>query len=757
MRGLRALLVAGFGLVILGGGINPASGQSGVIQRVDVQGTQRIEPETIKSYMLVRPGDRFDQQRISDSLKQLYSTGLFSDVEAGRKGGVLIVRVIENPIINQVAFEGNDIIEDDALNAEVSSRPRDIYSRAKVQADLERMTTLYRRSGRFAVTIDPKIIKLDQNRVNLVYEINEGPVTEVRAIKFIGNEAFSDSRLRSEISTTESAWYRFFSSTDNYDPDRLAYDGEKLKQFYLRKGYADFSLVSSVAELAPDEQGFYITFTVDEGERYRIRSVNTEILVRDLTQEQIAGEVGVSAGDWYNARDVAETVDDLTTYIAEMGFSFVKVDPQLIKDRETQTIDLTFVVGNGPRQFVERINIRGNTRTMDEVIRREFRLVEGDPFNVARFRHSKRRIENLDYFGKVEMRVAPGSAPDKAAIDVEVEEKSTGSLSLGFGYSSVDGPLADVSLRERNLMGRGQDLSVSVSLSGKKTQASLSFTEPYFLGRDVAAGFDVFHTTRDNQDESSYDITTTGGKLRVSYPITEYLRQGFAYTYRNMEITDVPDTASVFIKNQMGTYTLSELSHSLTYDKRDSIIFPSEGYVLSMTNSVAGLGGDAQYFKNEVSGKLFVPVADQWTLMFSGSAGHMANFGDDILISDRFFLGGNQVRGFRSAGVGPRDLTTDDALGGQFFYAGTVQLSFPLGLPKEYNVTGRVFTDVGSLWDPLESSPIVTNSGSVRASAGVGFTWVSPMGPIGIDYAIPYASEDYDKIENLKISFGTTF
>ena len=497
-----------------------------IIREIVVEGTQRVEADTVRSYLLVREGDVYDPARVNQSLKTLFATGLFADVTVRRQNDTLIINVVENPVINRIAFEGNERIDDEALQQEITLRPRVIYTRTKVQSDVQRILTLYRREGRFAATVDPKVIRLEQNRVDLVFEISEGAKTEVERIRFIGNKEFSDSRLREEIRTRETRWYNFFSSDDTYDPDRLTLDRELLRRFYLKEGYADFNVISGVAELTPDRKDFFITFTVEEGPRYEFGTVNLDVRLKGLTAEEVADVVEIESGDWYNAEEVDTTTDDLVDRVGSLGHPFVDVKPQVKRDREKKTIDITFAVDEGPRVFVERIDISGNVRTMDDVIRREFRLVEGDAFNSSKLRRSRQRIQDLDFFENVEFDQVPGSAPDKTIIKVNVEEKSTGSFSVGAGFSTSNGALADFGIRERNLLGRGQDLSIDTTLAQSLSQVDVSFTEPYFLGRDIAAGVDVFHIRRDLQDESSYNIATTGTSFRFGYPITERLRAG---------------------------------------------------------------------------------------------------------------------------------------------------------------------------------------------------------------------------------------
>lgn len=731
--------------------------EGGVIREIVVEGLQRIEPETVLTYLLVREGDPFDPARIDRSLKSLFATGLFSDVAMARENNTLIVIVAENPIINRVAFEGNQQIDNETLEAETTLRPRVVYTRSRVQADVRRILTLYRRTGRFAATVEPQIIQLPDNRVDLVFVIDEGPETGVESIRFIGNTVYSDGRLRDVIRTSESAWWRFLATEDTYDPDRLALDQELLRRFYLSRGYADFQVVSAVAELTPDRQDFFITFTVEEGERYRFGEIAIETTLTDLDPERLRGQIEFDEGDWYDAEALENTIEALIEAAGDFGYAFVDVRPQIVRDREAKTINITFEVNEGPRVFVERIDITGNVRTLDRVIRREFRLVEGDPFNAPKLRRSRQRIRNLDFFQSVEVEQVPGSAPDRAVVNVSVEEKSTGSISIGAGFSTTSGVIGDVTLRERNLLGRGQDIRARVLIAQRDSQINLSFTEPYFLGREIAAGFDVFRVSVDRQDESSFDESSFGAAIRFGYPITERLNQSWRYSLRQTTIDDVPDDASIFIKEAEGDDLVSEVFQSLTYDRRDSVISPTEGYFGTWSIGVAGLGGDVSYVRNQLQAGYYYPVTDQWILSFRGSGGYVVGLGEDVRLFERFFVGGDNLRGFATAGVGPRDLATDDSLGGEWFYAGSAEITFPLGLPEELPIRGRLFTDVGSAGGVEPSGPTVADTGSVRVSVGAGLTWVSPFGPIGVDVGYPVVKEDFDDEELIRVNFGARF
>jgi outer membrane protein insertion porin family len=729
-----------------------------VVRQIQVQGNQRIEPSTVESYLTVRVGEPYDAQKIDESIKSLFATGLFDDVTIDPQGDVLVVKVVENPIINRIAFEGNKRLETKVLEAEIQLRPRVVYTRARVQNAVNRILELYRRNGRYAAKVEPKIIELDQNRVDLVFEISEGPTTGVGGINFIGNEQYSDSTLRGVIQTRESAWYRFLSSDDTYDPDRVSFDEELLRRFYGARGYADFQVVSTVAELTPDGKEFFITFTVEEGPQYKFGDINVETTLKDLNTEQLIALAQSLKGDTYNANLVEATVQAFTDEIGRLGYAFVNIEPRLKKNPDTLTVDVTYQINEGRKVYVERIDISGNLRTLDEVIRREFRLAEGDAFNTALLRRSQQRLRNLGFFEKVDVTTEPGSTPDKVVIKTKVTEKSTGELSFGAGFSTQDGVLGDVRLTEHNLLGRGQDLSANLTVSQRRQSVDISFTEPYFLDRDLAAGFDLFRTRTDFQNQSSYDETSTGGTLRMGYPLTENLRHSVRYTLRADEIQNVDDSASVFIQEEEGERSTSLVGQTLSYDRRDVRFLPTEGYYLRLDQDVAGLGGDNRFIRHEVKGEYYYSVVPDVVLSVTGSGGYIKAFGgESVHLSNRFFIGGNNLRGFAFGGVGPRDSETDDRLGGNLYYVSSAEVRFPLGLPEELRIFGRAFVDAGSLRDIDVSGPTLDKSDGLRVGSGLGLSWLSPLGPLSVNFAVPVKKEDKDNTEFFMLSFGTRF
>lgn len=733
---------------------------SGVIRDIKVDGNNRIESATVDAYLTVAPGDPYDAQKINESLKALFSTGLFADVSISFNQGVLLVNVVENPIINRIAFEGNQRLKDDTLSTELQLRPRVVYTRTKVQSDVQRILELYRRNGRFAATVDPKVIQLEQNRVDLVFEIKEGDATGIRKVNFIGNKAFDDSELSEVIRTTESAWWKILTADDNYDPDRVTFDRELLRRFYLSAGYADFQVLSSVAELTPDRSDFFITYTVSEGQRYKFGNIKVESQIDKIDGETLLPLVDIKSGEWYNAELVDDSVQALTEKVGDQGYAFIDIRPNVQRNREDGTIDVTFTIAEGPKVYVERINVVGNVRTLDEVIRREFRLVEGDAFSSSKMKRSKQRIENLNFFKKVDVKTLPGSTPDQTVLEVDVEEKSTGEFSIGAGYGTDNGAFGQIGVRERNLLGKGQDLRLNFTLGSSDQQVDLSFTEPYFMDREIAAGFDLYRREQDNQDESSYDEEQTGGRLRAGFRYSEALSHSLRYGIEQNKYSNISKDASRLLKEESNEFIESSIGHTLTYDKRDSSFSPTEGYFGRLSNDFAGLGGDETYLRTRVDGGYYYPLdrEHEWVLSARAAVGYIVGIGDDTRISQRFFVGGANLRGFASAGVGPRDIASDDALGGKSYYTGSVQMDFPLGLPSEFALKGRIFSDFGSSEgvDGARAGEIY-DEGSLRASVGVGVGWESPFGPIGVDLSQAVLKESYDKEEVFRLNFGTRF
>ena len=720
-------------------------------------GAQRIDPETVISYSNLKVGDQSDPDKLDTALKVLFKTGLFADVDFVKVGEKLVINVIENPVINRIVFEGNKRIEAKDLELELQLKPRLVFTRTKVQQDVQRLLTLYRLSGRFATQIVPKIIKLEQNRVNLVFEIDEGPLSKIRNISFIGNKNFSDSELASVIHTKEYAFWRILTSTDTYDPDRLSYDRELLRRFYLNRGYVDFTVLSAVAELTPDQKDFMVTFSIDEGERYKFGKMSLISNLEGVQEKQLSSFLITREGDWYTAKAVNETIDSISDQLGVLGFAFVKVRPISDRRRKERIVNLNYTISKTRRVFLERIDIEGNLRTLDKVVRREFDIVEGDAFNISKLRRAKRRIRNLGFFAKTNVKRVMGKSEESTIIKVQVEEKSTGEISFGVGFSSLDGPLANVGIRERNLLGRGQDLNFNFQGSASRQEFKIGFTEPYFMERRLSAGFDLFQVTTDRQTDSSFDERKAGGSLKLGYVLGRDLSQNLKYQLKKTEFRNVDETASTLIKEQEGTNTVSQISQTTVFDKRDNRYEPKDGYVVSLTNELAGLSGDTQHFRTRIKTAYFVSLFEDKVLAFIAESGHIVGIDQDVNIGERFFLGGQTVRGFSNSGIGPRDGITNDALGGNTYYAGSIELRFPLGLGEELGINGSLFTDVGSLWSLDRDSSDILDSSGARASAGLGISWATGLGLMRVDFASALLKEDWDETEFVRFSFGTRF
>ena len=731
------------------------------ISDIRVEGVERLEASTVTSRLTLAKGDLATPARMDESLKALYASGLFSDIRMKMDGSVLVVKVDENAIINRVVFEGNDAISKEDLEKEVQIKPRQVYTLPKVQHDVQRIIELYRRSGRFSAVVEPKMVKLEQNRIDLIFEITEGERTGIRNIKFIGNSHYDADELSHVVSTRESAWWRFFSSTDYFDPDRMNYDKELLRKFYLNGGYVDFRVVSAVAELTPNHGDFFMTFTLDEGARYKFGKILVKSDIKGLNTGDLDAFVTIHEGDWYSAEAIEKTITRITAALGDRQYAFANVIPTTDRHKESQSVDVTLDIKQGERVYVGRIDISGNNRTVDKVIRREIPLAEGDPFSASKVHKAEQKLKDLGFFEEAKVTPVEGAQPDRANLKVEVKEKSTGEVSLGAGFSSTDGPLGDFNISEHNFMGKGQDARFGATISGRTKQLNLSLTEPHFLDRNLSLGGDIFRTQTDNQDLSSYNTTATGFNVRTGFPLSEELRQSIAYSFHADRITNVPTTASAYIADQAGASVTSAIGQVLTYDTRDSRLEPTEGFITHFDTDVAGLGGTRKYVRVRFGGTQYYSIADKWVINGTAEAGQIWSLSGPTKINERFFLGGDTLRGFQYAGFGPRDLTStySDALGGTRFTRGSVELDTPTPLPVELGLVGHVFVDAGTLGhlDQSALSGTATLDESLHVSAGVGVTWASPFGPVRLDFAEPLMKKAYDKLEHIHFSFGTKF
>ncbi len=730
-----------------------------VVEGFTVKGNQRLEDATILSYLPFEKGDKVSNSDVNNALKALYKTGFFNDVQVELKGQNVYVEVQERPIISSISFDGNDKIDTDVLKGEIQIKVRDIYNPTKVQADVARMEMIYQRMGLLNAVIEADVQNKTRNRVEVTFKIKEGSKKYIQNITFEGNKAFSASELREAIVSKEHRWYRFLTSTDTYDPDRLNYDKEYLRRFYFQRGYIDFEVLDSSVEKDANEDNFNILIQVSEGKRYKIGKLDISTHLPDVDNERLNKQIMLKKGAYYQADLMEETIQNLTDELGREGYAFVDIVPDL-KKNDDGVVDIDFKIKEGARVFINRIDITGNSRTLDKVVRREFRLNEGDPFNTDKIRRSRQRIENLGYFDKVDLKTIPvANADDKTDLAVSVSEKSTGAFNIGVGWSTYDGIMFEIGVQERNFLGTGKIVGITASTSDTETQVDLSLTDPYFMDKPLMAGIDLYHVIYDYTDDSSYESQTTGGALRFGWDYTERLRQTAKYTLQQDNVKDVDDDASLYIQKQQGKELTSMVGTVLSYDVRDSSFMPSSGYLTSVGVDVAGLGGDARFVRLNLNATRYFEIIDKWVLSLNAGAGIIEGLGQDVRINNAYFLGGSNLRGFESSGVGARDKKTDDALGGDWRVVATAQLMFPLGLPEEFGVRGKIFVDAGMLGKPtgIDDWSEVWYSSKPRMSVGAGLLWRSPMGPINIDFGFPIMKEDYDKREVFRLNFGAGF
>jgi outer membrane protein insertion porin family len=754
VRGIRGLCVACAVLVGVFFGflaatviaVQPAHAQT--VSQIVVEGNKRVEAETIRSYFRGGGGgDRLDAARIDAGLKALYATGLFQDVRISQGGGRLIVTVVENPVINRVAFEGNKKAKDEQLAAEIQSKARGTFSRATVQSDVSRIVEVYHHSGRYDVHVEPKVIDLPNGRVDLVFEINEGAKTGVANIIFIGNRHYSDYRLRDVIKTGITRWWSFLKSDDIYDADRIEVDRDLLRRFYLRNGFADIRIVAATGEFDPVKKGFVITFTIEEGDQYKFGVVDVQSTVNAVPPASLRPILRMAPGQIYNADLVEKSVEDITIDVAKRGYPFASVKPRGDRDYERKLVNVVFTLEEGPHAYIERINIRGNTKTRDYVIRREFDIVEGDAYNHALIDRAERRLRNLGYFKNVKISSEPGSAPDRVVVNVDVEEQSTGEFSFSAGFSTADGIIGEVAVGERNLLGTGDIARAAVQYGSRARGFNLSFVEPYFLGQRLALGLDIFAKQTTTATYVSYTSSTFGGGIKLGIPITDYLSTQVRYQGYSQEIqlpaqfqncnninpnsanglfptpdmqglidpaTGLPFTtncyadgeASLAVRKELaaGPVFVSLVGYTFTYNTLDNSRNPTSGLLASISQDFAGVGGDVNFVKTTADIKLYDEILPDIVGLLRFQAGHATGWGGQGLrMLDHFQGGPNMVRGFAPAGFGPRDLTpgtNQDALGGSIFWAATLEFQTPLWFaPKDFGMKIAAFTDAGQLLD----------------------------------------------------------
>ncbi|MFS4439009.1 outer membrane protein assembly factor BamA [Paracoccaceae bacterium GXU_MW_L88] len=726
-------------------------------QSITIDGNQRIAAQTIAEYADLQGTSTGDLSRATENL---YATGLFSRVEIQNIGGSVIILVEENPTVNRINFEGNRRISDEQIGEIVELTPRRVYTAAAAEQDAARIADLYRSQGRYDTTVRPVIIERADNRVDVAFEITEGDVTEIGRVGFVGNRAFSDSQLRRAIDTRERNLVSFLFSNDTYDEGRVANDRQKLEAFYQDRGFPNVRVLSSSAELSSARDDFYVTFNVEEGQQFRFGQVAVQSADPRIDLSSLQRELDVRSGELYSRTRVETFIERIETQLSRQGIPFVSIDPQVQQNNANQTVDITFNLSQGPKVFVERIDIEGNTQTLDRVIRREFRVVEGDPLDRVAIRRAEERIRALGYFSNVEVRVREGSSPNQAIIDVNVEEAPTGSLNFGVGYASSEGITGNVEVRENNFLGRGQRVRLALSSGDDNENYRLSFEEPFLLDRDLSVGFDILYRNYES-DSTSYDSRRISFTPYTSFPVSENGRLRLRYVIEQDKIQNFEEGISELITKDEGENITSAVGLTYTYDRRNSLVAPTSGFILRFDEELAGLGGDSQYSKTTANARVYSSLFRERVILSAEvEGGALATFGDyESRITDRFYLGGNSFRGFESRGLGPRDTEAEneDALGGHYYAIMRTEASFPIGLPEEYGIFGGVFADVGTLWGLDDNGGFVDEDANLRASVGASIFWDTALGPLRFNFAKAVKKEDYDEEEPFRFTMDTRF
>jgi len=779
-----------------------AQAQGVPLEAIEVAGNERIEAETVEFYLGLEIGEPVTPAQISAALQALQEPGLFEEVSADLREGTLIVTVRERPFINQVIFEGNELIDDEILSSGLRSRPRTVYSAVTVEGDTERIVDAYARAGRLSATVEAQFVERENNRVDVIFEIDEGPVSRVRRVAFLGNRVFSDFTLRRVIGTREAAWYRIFASTDLFDSGRLEADKSALERYYAGRGYADFEVLSAVSSLTQDGSGFVITFTLREGVRYDFGDISIASDLDDIDSESLRSSIDFETGDVYDAVLVEQTLEAMQAEVERSGRPFVEFETDTRRNVEDRTIDVTFRVGPADAVYVERIEILGNERTQDAVIRREFTFVEGDAFNPTDVAATRRNLRALQFFSNVEINVEDGSSPDRVVVQVQVQEQPTGSLTFGVGYSSVSNFVGNISLTERNLLGKGQEVTLQYETADTGDLYQFGFVEPRFRGRDLRAGVTAYRS----EDTSSgitqtYELVRNGITPSAEFPLNDETQMLVSYQLETQDTTAGTGT-SPLIRSEAGSSLSSSVGYVLTWDRRDDPLQPSSGTILTVGQRLAGLGGDTRAVSLDATGNYFTPLNRDGTLIGSLRfwGGAVTKFGGyNLGAPDLNYIGGSRLRGFSYGGVGPRDPDTNESLGGKYYAVGSAELLSDVFLPEELGIRAGLFVDVGSAWGldrvsyermavsatdadaaasqlgngrggtvsclPSSSTSTssfncditVDDSAAIRSSAGVQLLWNSPIGPMRFVFSTKLLSESHDDVENFRFIIGNVF
>ena len=724
------------------------------VSEIAISGNSRVSDSTISAYLPVRVGDAISEDSLDNAIDSLFATKLFNDVTINIEGTRISIAVVENPIVNRVNIEGNDVLDDERLLAELDIQPRRVFTRKVAVDATQKLLEIYRLSGRYAAEITPQVIRLDNNRVDLIFEVDEGPLIKVTSISFIGNETFSDFALRQVISSRQERWWAFLSSVDKYDESRLDYDARLLRQFYLGRGYANIEIKRAQGGLLADRSGFALTFEIDEGTRYKLRDVSFTSQITDIDVSKFRDDIPLEKGDWYNVKGLEQGLLNVTNSLGNLGYAFVDVRPQVTPDTDSNELDIEISIGEGRKNYIERIEVVNNSRTRDTVIRRELEVVEGDPYNQLKLDKSLRNIKNLGFFRTVDISTVRGSADDQTIAKINVEEQSTGDFSIGVGYSSLDKSTVSLGINERNFLGSGRGLKFSTSLSESRSDYRLGLTEPYFLDRDLRGSAEIFNQKLEN---STLTTKSTGVNLGVAFDAADDYYHRIGYELSSADSTQSSTTATSLTGEENKDLLRSALSYTIGRSTLDNRFDPTEGYLYELDETVSGLGGDVTFMKTSVRASYFKPLNfNSFILGVRGRAGFVDGLGEKVTQSARFYLGGRTVRGFDSSGIGPRDTGANSAVGGNYMYSATAEIVSSYGLSEDLGVRWTVFSDIGSVWDTDYPSGVTgANDDSLRQSVGVGFLWDTAVGPLTFYWADAVSKSSHDQLKRFQFNIGT--
>ncbi len=748
--------VAGSGTVMLAS----TAAEAAVISSIVVSGNTRIDAETVRTYVLIEPGRSFGSAEIDELVKALYGTGLFADVSISVSGSRLVVSVVENPIVNTVVIRGNKKIKNDVLLQLLQTEPRGVLTDAKLQGDVQRITEYYASQGRSEATVESIVTPLGDNRADVVFQINEGGRTAISRVSFVGNNAFSDSRLASVVESKRRSILTLLSRKDIFNEAQLAQDQEELRRFYMSNGYADFRVISVDWEFNEANDRYTVVFTVEEGPRYRFGAVDMDSTLPGLDPNSLRRFISTRPGRVFDSNEIERTIEAMSLELSRSGYSFAQVRPRGDRDYTNNTISVTYLIDEGPRVYVERIDIVGNTKTRDYVIRREFDFVEGDPYNRVLVDRAERKLRDLQFFKTVSITTEPGSAPDRVIVVVQVEEDSTGEFSVGAGIST-EGIVAELSLDERNFLGRGQQLRISVGFGQNEQTYNISFTDPYFLGQNISAGVDAFKIVQTTTSYRPYDFDAIGGGVRLGLPLTDRLTLNTSYRYKNQEISNSKKATRMYFPE--GTTIVSSAGYGFVYNSLDSRIDPRKGIWANVKQEFAGLGGDVAYMKTDGEGRIYKDLFPQADIVgfLKVAGGNITGLnGQQVATIDNFFKGGETIRGFANYGYGVVDKATDTPLGGTTYWAASAEVDFPMpGISPDFGLKGAVFADAGNLWGvdiPAGGGPVI-DPNVIRSSVGGSVLWDSPIGILRADMAYALTKAKTDTTQWFRFSAGRTF